>query len=393
MKTRWKFIAALVFVLVVGMAWAVRASAGAVYIASEGSTSTLASDKVVDGSAYVAGNNVVVQGTVKGDLYCAGNSVRVEGTIMGDVLCAGNTVKIGGIVKGNVRVAGANVTIGGTIQGAISALGGDVVAAANMKLAGDFTGAAGSLTIDGTVGRDMTAVAGDLVVKGTIGRNVETSFETFNAGATSRVGGDFHYSAAKQASLPKALVAGKTTFTLQNGSSNSASRSMVDSGFLVFALLAVAAVALVVAIAMPRQLHAAGDINWGKFAIALTLGFATIVVAPITAILLLVTGFGTIVGYVIFLMWLLLIAVSPATFAYFIGTKVYGRHSTSILLRALVGALLLIILLAIPFMGVVVWILMVFSGVGMYILQVPKLYTGDAYKAPSIAQKEKKVTQ
>ena len=46
--------------------------------------------QVVDGSAYLAGSTVTVQGTINGDLYCGANNVIITGTIEGDVICGAN---------------------------------------------------------------------------------------------------------------------------------------------------------------------------------------------------------------------------------------------------------------------------------------------------------------
>ena len=59
--------------------------------------------QVVDGSAYLAGSTVTVQGTINGDLYCGANNVIITGTIEGDVICGANTIFVGGLVRGDVR--------------------------------------------------------------------------------------------------------------------------------------------------------------------------------------------------------------------------------------------------------------------------------------------------
>lgn len=73
----------------------------------EGSdASYVRSGETVDGSAYLAGTSVRVEGTINGDLYCAGKDIIITGTVNGDVLCGGMTLIVGGTVTGNIRLAG-----------------------------------------------------------------------------------------------------------------------------------------------------------------------------------------------------------------------------------------------------------------------------------------------
>ena len=57
-----------------------------------GDAPRVSAGEVIDGTLYVAGKDVRIEGTVKGDLMCAGQNVEVTGTVQGDVICAGQLV-------------------------------------------------------------------------------------------------------------------------------------------------------------------------------------------------------------------------------------------------------------------------------------------------------------
>lgn len=388
MKKLNGIIAAIGAVMFVGALTATTVSAEAVYRANEKSNSIVAKSETVDGSAYLAGNSVRVSGTVKGDVYCAGSSIMIDGTVDGDVLCAGSNVTVNGTVKGDVRLAGAMVTLGGIVMGNASVFGADVLTDSSLQLGGDLTGGAGNLTIDGIVGRDMTAGAETLTINGTIGRDVMSGFTNVEFGEGAAIKGNFAYNSDQEASIPGDVVAGKTDFTMiDNQSKNNSAAARSVAG--VISVLAIGLLAVLGIILMPRQVHAASDVAWGKFGIAVVVGLTFIVIAPIAALMLLVTGVGGVIAYALILTWLLVMALSPVTFAYFVGSKVYGNKSPNILIRATVGALLLMLVLLLPIVNIFVFIVMVLSGVGMIFLGVPKLYAGSPYQVAKASAKKK----
>ena len=122
----WKLLVAAV-ACVAGGLFVSQAGATGYFAASDNEKVHIAQDQTVDGSAYIYGQSVLIEGYVKGDLYCAGTNVIISGTIEGDVLCAGSDVTIGGTVKGDVRAAGSNVTIKGIVEGSASIAANNVL--------------------------------------------------------------------------------------------------------------------------------------------------------------------------------------------------------------------------------------------------------------------------
>lgn len=365
------------------------ASAGAVYIAQENGTSVVSSDTTVDGSAYIAGSSVRVSGTVNGDVYCAGNSITIDGTVTGDVLCAGNTITIDGSVKGDVRLAGAIVQLSGAVEGNASIFAAVARIDDSAKVAGDLNGGAGTLTIDGIVGRDMAMNAGALTLNGMIGRDVMANLGGVTFGDDASVIGTFAYSANTELVVPEGVVGGETTFT-QMTQQKSASVQQAKFAWMFFiGIVSVAILAMLGAAVIPRYVHRAGSVSWSRFGLAAVVGLTFIIVAPMAALLLAITGIGMYAAYVVFILWLLVMAAAPIPFAYFIGTKLYGSRSNNVLMRATAGSLVLMIALVLPVLNILVFMIMIVAGVGLFLLRVPSLYEGSPY---IVAETKKKKT-
>ena len=371
MKLRLSGLVAVGVMMLLGIFIGVKVSASALYMGSGDASATVAKGKVVDGTAYLAGNTVRVDGTVNGDVYCAGNTVRIEGTVNGDVRIAGADVFLGGKISGNATVAGSNVTTFPTLD-----------------LKGDLTGGASNLDITGSVGRDMTVAASIFNLNGKIGRDVRSGFEHFGYGNKAKVGGDFVYYSSDKSSIPQEMVTGKTEFHAVKKDSNNNGVATVFMGIGVAAAIAVLVVAG--SAVLPRQVHSIGAVSWGMFGISLALGLAFVVVTPIVALVLLLTGLGALIAYVLLLVWLLLMAVSPVVFAYFVGNKIYGSNTSYVVLRALVGAIVLFLGLIIPLLNVLTFMIMLFAGVGLFLTHLPKLYEGNPYKVTDRSVKTKK---
>ncbi|CAN5234393.1 hypothetical protein BH20ACT9_BH20ACT9_12950 [soil metagenome] len=118
---------------------------------------------------YVSGGQVLIEGEVDGDLLAAGGTVTIEGAVTGDVMVAGGTVMLSGDVGGDVRVAGGSVTVDGPIAEDCWSPGGDVVLAAPGRVGEDLMFGAGAMRLDGDVSGNVLGRTGDYVSRGSVG--------------------------------------------------------------------------------------------------------------------------------------------------------------------------------------------------------------------------------
>ena len=364
------------------------ASAGAVYIAQENGTSAISRDTTVDGSAYLAGPSVRVSGTVNGDVYCAGNSITIDGTVTGDVLCAGNTITVDGTVEGDVRLAGAMVQLSGTVEGNASIFAADARIDDSAKVAGDLNGSAGTLTIDGIIGRDMAMNAGALTLNGMIGRDVMANLGGVTFGDDASVVGSFAYAADTELTIPEGVVGGETTFTQMTQPKSSSVQQAKFAWMFFIGIVSVAILVMLGTAVIPRYVHRAGDVSWSRFGLAAVVGLTFVIVTPTIALLLAITGIGMYAAYVVFILWLLVMAAAPIPFAYFVGTKLYGSRSNNVLMRATAGALALMIALVLPVLNIFVFLFMITVGAGLFLLRAPSLYEGNPYVVTNAKKKK-----
>lgn len=108
MKILWM----LVFVLsAVQASWA--------FTARTGEQAEVGREEMIPGDLFIAGERVIVRGTVRGDLYAAGREVIVEGEVSGDAVLAGEEVTVGerGSIGQDLVFAARETSILGPVGG------------------------------------------------------------------------------------------------------------------------------------------------------------------------------------------------------------------------------------------------------------------------------------
>lgn len=372
----------VVALLAVGGFFASQASAVGLFVANDQGDAVVAADKTVDGSAYLAGKTVLVDGTIQGDLFCAGSDIIINGTVEGDVICAGSNVTLGGVVNGDVRLAGSNVTLKGSVAGSATVAGSAFSLNKSATVGGDLTGGASTVVIDGTVGRDMLAGAGVATISGMVGRDVNASIDTLTVASGAKVGGNFVYESKAESSIPSGVVGGETRYSMTKDDSSMGS-SYNSFAAILGGLVALTLMVVLVTLVAPKYVHEASAVPFKTVLVAFLAGFAGVVLTPVLAILLMTTIVGIPVGLVMLVAWCLFVALSATFFAYYVGMTVLRKRATNALLVALAGAAVLGVALAIPVLNVLVFLAMLFVGVGLQVMHLRHQFSKKPYTITS----------
>ncbi|MEY9952493.1 hypothetical protein [Leifsonia sp. EB34] len=306
------------------------------------------------GPHFYSGVAVDVSGPVNGDVYAAGQSVTVSGDVTGDVIAAAQTITISGRVDGNVRLAGQDVTITGHVARSGTIFASDLLVDARGSVQNDVVATASTIRVAGDVGRDLLVSVTDLRIDGTVGGDVTYASTTTAHIADGAVAGTVQHVQTQQASAPQispwAAVLGWFVG-------------------LMYALVALSLLTVAAGLLVPRMLVRVTDRLLPSPWRALLVGFVAAIVVPIGLLFLLVT----IVGAPLALAGLLiLIVLTLATFlvgAHYLG-RVVLRSSPHPVLQSFVGGLILIVGLQIPVLNILVWLAMVFFGLGAELLEL-----------------------
>lgn len=314
---------------------------------------TLAAAVQKDGPQFYSGTVIDVADDIDGDVYVAGQSVTVSGNITGDVIAAGQTINITGTVDGNVRLTGQSIGISGQVTRSGTLFASDVTVTDTGSFGGDIVGAASTITIAGAVTRNLLVGVDRLTISGPVGGNVT-------------------YTSSKDAQISTGAVAG-TVERIEAPESDDAEPSP-GSQFLgwilglLYALVALSLITLLAGLLVPRLLHRVTDhlmpVPWK----ALLVGLVASIVVPIALVLLLATLIGAPLALAGMLVWFVLTLATFIYGAYYIGRLVF-RGPQHPVVKSLVGGVILIVALHIPWLNVLVWLVMVWLGLGAQLLE------------------------
>lgn len=306
------------------------------------------------GPVFRSGVFVDVAGSVDGDVYAAGQTVTISGDVSGDVIAAGQTITITGTVEGDVRLAGQDVTIDGTVNRS------GTVFAANV-----------SVTESGSFGDDLVATAAAIRITGDVGRDVFVSVGRLSIDGS--VGGDLTYVSDKEARIAEGAVDG-TVERVEPPRSPAIQVSpwaVVAAWFLglLYALVALSLITLVAGLLFPRWLERVTDHLVPSPWKALLVGFVASIAVPAALLFLLVTVIGAPLALAGILVWTVLTLATFVYGSFYIGRLIFRGHQHPVL-KSLVGGVILVAALQIPWLNVLVWLAMVFFGLGAQLLEL-----------------------
>lgn len=168
MKTSRKFFVIFSLVLLASLVFAPVALA---FDGRSGDRIVIGANEVINDDLYLAGTEVIVDGTINGDLMVAARDVIINGTVTGDLWAAGRSVTINGTVGDDLFSAAAAVTLGEDARIADDAFSGagSVESMAASQVGGSFLIGAGQALLSGDIAENLMAGASRIRLEGTVG--------------------------------------------------------------------------------------------------------------------------------------------------------------------------------------------------------------------------------
>jgi len=378
-------------------------------------TVTVAADEVVTDDLYASGETVRIEGTVRGDLVAVGREIVIDGIVEGDVLAAGQSVTISGTVGDDVRIAGQVLHIGPAAR-----LGDDLVAAGFSLETEPGSGVGGTARffgyqalLAGEVGEGLGGSMGALELAGTVQGDVDVEVGPRGEGAppmvwptpvsipsvapglavadSARVGGALRYQSPTEGAIgPAAKVDGGVEFeekTAEGEAEPSLLEQIARGARRFVSLLLVGALLLWLAPAWLGSLVEAvrakplPSLLWGIVFLAVA-AVAVLAIALVTALGAMILGVATLGGLVAAvigggILTELALVIGVLVTAVYLPTVVVGLAGGGLVFgrggaltggkrfaALALGVLVLLLLMAIPYLGKLVGILVLLLGLG-----------------------------
>ena len=349
----------------------------------------LAEGEIVDDDLYIGATEIYIDGIVKGDLIAGANYIEIgpTGIVEGDMWAVASGIVIHGTVLDDLRAAGGGIELSGIVadDAFLTAGGGPAAIPTGMgsqsipsglrvtgEIGGDAFVFAGGADLAGAIGGDLRAGLGKLDLSGIVGGDAEIQAGEISVSESARIGGVLQYSAPEQIQFP-AGVARDIQFEAPPVDQASGGTIVGAIFGWIFRTVAIGIGVVILgwllmrfrpnALIRPAAAIRAKPVETGVYGL---LAAVLLVFIPIASIILVAftwTFWGVFPGIVMFvflfassaLVWFL----SPLLTGYWLGEIIGERlgGDRSPLLLLLTGALLIVILGRIPFLGWLVYLL------------------------------------
>jgi len=331
----------------------------------------LPSKETVDGNYFASGDVVTLSGTVNGDAYLAGGTVSVNGTVKGDLFVAGGTVTISGALGQDLRAVGGTITVTSPIPGSITAAGGTITLTDTAAVEGSILAGAGTLEIAGPVGGGITAGAGNLTLGNEVQGNVKVGTGMLSLLEGARIAGDLtywsdtEYDAGNGATVSGSVMRHDTQksdmpddWKGMQGNMNRTAVKILGSLFIIWKIssfIVTLITGLILFMLIPNFTKNVVDTFSKKTLLSIGTGLITIIVLPVTAVLLLVTLIGIPLGALLFSFFGILTFSGHIYAGLALGQTAVKRLNikTGQTLTYIVGLALLFIIALVPIIGFV----------------------------------------
>lgn len=385
----------------------------------EGETLTIEADEVIADDLYAGANKIIVNGTIKGDLVAGATEILINGTVEGDVLAGGQTIEINGTVMGDVRVGGTAVILGenAVIGEDVLAFGYSIHNKAGSQVGQEMIVGGFQALLEGDIAEDVWVGANSLEINGRIGGNLmaEVGGEEaappvnpyqfmpdapimpvvpfgLNLGNDATIDGDLTYRAPQSYDVSENAVGGSIDFTQEIINTSVETQPSTGSviwehvrRFITLTLIGVLLIwkapSFVTRLSAKIEAEPLPSLGWGAlvyFAVPVLI-IALFVAAILLALLLGGLQFGNLSAMLIFVLLAFVIAfmvtfvfillyLTKIIVGYFIGDFILRRISPTLAetpyWSLLLGLLLVVLVIAIPFVGGLLNWLIAIVGVG-----------------------------
>jgi len=337
---------------------------GAIYVAT---------DEIVSGNLFAAGQTITIDGTISGDLIAAAQTINVNGRIEGDLIAAAQTINVNGEIGGNIRIAGNSLSINGTVARNVNAFGNNVMIGNNAKIGWDVWLAGNTAEVRGLIEGSLGGHAGQAFVSGKIGKdvNLELSDQGLSHGLVvspeAVINGDLIYTSKETARISdQASLGGQIEQKLPQTSEK--------NWFLVwlwnklFAIFSAIVVGLVLIFLLKNVTTKILEKVTEKPAKMLVPGLILMLILPPIALLLLFTVIGIPLALIIAAWWLVAIYLAKIMTAIIVGEllikKVLKKNNYHLFWSLALGVVICWLLFAIPFLGWILGLIAVWIGLG-----------------------------
>ncbi len=302
---------------------------------------------------YIWAQSLEIAGTLDGDLIAGFQEGKITGTVTQDLNGMCETMRISGVVGDDVRFACETFYLDGHIGGDFIVVAKRIEISETAVIDGDAIIACATATVDGAIGGRARIMTGFLDMNGTIAGNAEiTTDGGMRLGPDAHIGGDLFYEGPSEIDIPEGTVAGEITFQKVIKEDIDFDFDFLGGAGVLFHFLGFIAALIA-----------------GTIIVALTTDHAKRTAEIIRTMLLVLLVFILTIPLmaVVGLAYAIALYIAKFYFSIWLGNLILrrgGRTDVSPIPSMLLGLTIVYLVTAIPIMGALVGVIIIFFGLG-----------------------------
>jgi len=320
---------------------------------------------------YLLSPTVRIAGEQKGDLAALARSVSIPGTVQGDVFAFAQLVEITGTAGDSVRAFAETVVVSGTIEGDLLAFAKTVNVLPGARISGSVVAWGQTASIGGEVGKDLKFTGGEISISGRIAGDAKIRCDQIQVASSARIGGNLAYIARNRLDLDqKGIVAGSVDYEPRKDREEEEKKPGFRWGrlawFLAFFVSSFLFGWALLASAREAASRAVDSLDRAPL-LSAGVGLVAVIVTPVAAFLLVILLLTIPLALVLLLLWLVGTYAGKLPVAVWIGRAILARLGRTAPIgpaSLFLGLLVLHPLFQIPYLGVPIWFVCAFLGLG-----------------------------
>ncbi|PKM86338.1 MAG: hypothetical protein CVU87_12335 [Firmicutes bacterium HGW-Firmicutes-12] len=335
-------------------------------------------EQTIKGPGVYGGEVIQIDGTIDGITFAAGREVRINGVINGDLIIAAQEVTINGKIQGNLYAVAQRISIQGQVMEDALGAAQTLVVHKDAIVSRDLLIAGQKIQFNGKVERQLLASGQSIIINGSIGDDTKIAAESLELQKEASIDGNLFYQSPNEALLsgtPK--ISGrtdweKTVYQEVRPKNNTGSFFL----HLLWSLTSSLLIWFLIALWRPAFWSDTKMYITEQPLKTLGLGALALIVTPILAIILMITLIGLPLGIILGLIYGVTLYLAKIIAAVFIGYWLAQKFSWPVIHKGvwlvLLGLAIIALLTKIPLIGFLLWLLVIFTGLGSVILSFAK---------------------
>jgi anti-sigma factor RsiW len=336
---------------------------------------TLPAGETHDGTLVATGGNVNIDGVVTGDLFAFSKRLTVRGEVRGNVIAIARNIELPGVVRGSIHLGGVRTNVSGEVHDNVYAVGEYFTLGGSASVGRDTAVLGQNGVFEGSVGRDLLVGARRIELRGSVGRDLRAWARRLALLDGARVEGDVDAALPPETEIELASgarVGGETRTRVRERHHERGLSRLLEPRFYVWLVLRIAA-----GLAVGMLLHAflpglfASRLETAAaFFRSMGVGFLAVVATPIALALIALTVVGiplALLGVEIYLTSLFLSGIVLAALIGSALVRPRGEGWSAFGLTLLTGLAILVVASQIPFLGGLVRVIAVLTGMGLLV--------------------------